>query len=169
MTDPYDQNQDVVQGLVKIVEQVSANANLSEVLPVANVSENLSDLHNRLLIVRARQQRVSELVGTLIRVQANVRKLVLDRKSELSSAEAKVIVPTKTVFQADDYSSAMERNAKLKGKTLEERIALTAAEKLQVDVDAALAYANNAYRELGNQAFDVSTRIKVLGMEGTLG
>lgn len=169
MTNPYEQNQDVTKVLVTVVQQVSDNLFLSDILPVANVSENLSDLHNRLLIVRARQQRVSELVGILIRTQASVRKLVLDRKSELASAEAKVSTPDRTVFQAEDYSSARERNAKLTAKTLDERVALTAAEKLMVDADAALAYAQNAYRELGNQAFDVSTRIKVFGMEGTLG
>lgn len=169
MTDPYEQNQVVAEILLRTVTQVSESVDLSEIINPPHLGETLADLHNRLLAIRARQQRVSELVGTLIRIQANVRKLVLDRKSELSSAEAKVTVPTKSVFQADDYSSAMERNAKLKGKTLEERIALTAADKLQVDADAALAYAQNAYRELGNQAYDVNTRIKVLGMEGTLG
>lgn len=168
MTNPYDQNQDVVKVLVTVVRQVSENTDLSEALQAPNISENLLDLHNRLLVVRARQQRVSELVGTLIRIQANVRKLVLDKKSELASAEANASVVPKQAF-VEDFSSAKERNAKLMAKTLDERVALTAAEKLQVDADAAVAYANNTYRELGNQAFDVSTRIKVLGMEGTLG
>jgi hypothetical protein len=169
VSSPYDQNPDVVKALVKVVQQVSENADLTPYLKPTSISENLKDLHERLLFVRGRQQRVSELVGTLIRIQANVRKLVLDRKSQLESAEAKAAAPDRTVFQVEDYSSARERNAKLTAKTLDERVALTAAQKLQIDADAALDYAQNAYRDLGNQAFDVSTRIKVLGMEGTLG
>lgn len=169
MTDPYLQNEEVSKALVKVVNQVSENSSLSDLFDPPNIAENLTDLHQRLLATRARQQRISELVGTLIRIQGNVRKLVLDRKADLDTAEAKVIVVPKAMFQAEDYSSAKERNAKLIAKTLEERIALTAAEKLKVDVDSSLAYAQNVYRELGNQAFDVNTRIKVLGMEGTLG
>ena len=167
MTNPYDQNEEVSKVLVKVVQEVSEVSNVSDELRLPSIGENLYDLHVRLLAVRARQQRASELVGTLIRIQANVRKLVLDRKSELDAAEAKAVIPSKQAF-VEDFSSAQERNARLRSKTLNERVSLTAAEKLQVDVDAALAYAQQVYRQLGNQSYDVNTRIKVLGMEGTL-
>lgn len=168
MTNPYEETQGVGSILVKVVEQVAENADLKPYLKATSVSESLKDLHERLLFVRGRQERISELVGTLIRIQANVRKVVLDRRSELTSAEANAAGLTKQPW-VEDYSSGRERNAKLTAKTLDEHVALTAANKLQVDADAALAYAQNVYRELGNQAYDVSTRIKILGMEGNLG
>ena len=169
MDDPYFENKIVSEVLVRVSKDISETSDLGDALKAPSVSESLLDLHNRLLTVRSRQQRVSELVGTLIRLQGNVRKLVLDRKLELETAEAKVSKKESWKPVVEDFRSAKERNAELSAKTLDERVALTAAEKLQVDVDVALAYAQGVYRELGNQAFDVSTRIKVLGMEGTLG
>ena len=169
MDDPYFENKIVSEVLVRVSKDISETSDLGDALKAPSVSESLLDLHNRLLTVRSRQQRVSELVGTLIRLQGNVRKLVLDRKLELETAEAKVSKKESWKPIVEDFRSAKERNAELSAKTLDERVALTAAEKLQVDVDVALAYAQGVYRELGNQAFDVSTRIKVLGMEGTLG
>lgn len=168
MTNPYDQNTEVSSVLVKIVKTLHEVSSVSEELKAPHISESLLDLHNRLLIVRARQGQVSEVVGNLIMIQSKARKLVLDRRSDLVSAEAKATALTKQPF-VEDFSSGKERNAKLMAKTLDESIALTAAEKLQVDADATLSYAQNIYRELGNQAYDVNTRIKVLGMEGTLG
>lgn len=166
MTNPYAATEGVNKALTKILEDASALSNLSEVLPPASVGESLLDLHNRLLTVRSRQQSVSEVLTNLLKTQAGVRKLVLECKSILDSAEANAVGTTKPAF-VEDFSSAKERNAKLMAKTLEERMSLRSAEKLQIDTDAALAYVQQVYRDLGNQAQDVQTRIRILGMEGT--
>lgn len=167
MTNPYEENEKVSKALVQVVQQISDTADLTQVLKPTSVGENLKDLHERLLTVRARQQRLSELVGTLIRIQGRMRKEVLQRELDLSVAEAHAAHSKQMIME--DYSSAKERTARMMAKTLDEHVALNAAKQLQANADAALAYAQNAHRELGNQAYDVRTRVKVLEMEGTLG
>ena len=165
MASPYDETGAVSQSLVKVVRQVGE---LKETgLPEPNLGENLSDLHNRLLVTRAHQTTVTAHIGNLIRLRAGVRKKRMDLQGALEGAEAAAV--TEKRWTTEDYSSAKEKNALLASKTLQERIDLRAIEKLNEDVEAALAYARTIHTELGAQVQDVNSRLRILTLEANLG
>jgi hypothetical protein len=137
-------------------------------LPEPHLGESLTDLHNRLLVVRSHQTTVAALVGDLVRLRAGVRKKRLDLQGALETAEAEAVTARRPKL-TEDYSSAMEKNSTLKAATLNERFDLRSVEKLIEDVEAALAYARSVHAELGSQVQDVNTRLRILNSEATLG
>lgn len=165
--DPYAQTAAVTKTLVEALKQVQETSDLSGVLGPANTAESLSELHVRLVTVRARQSRLSELVASLVMLHSRVKKAQADRRGDLLEAEAAVVSEKKAKVFSEDFSSAQERNAKLASQTLEQRVALRAIDKLVIDTDAALEYARIRHRELGSQVQDVNTRLRIISMESS--
>src|SRR5215207_6741961 len=99
MASPYDETGAVSQSLVKVVRQVGE---LKETgLPEPNLGENLSDLHNRLLVTRAHQTTVTAHIGNLFRLRAGVRKKRMDLQGALEGAEAAAV--TEKRWTTEDY------------------------------------------------------------------
>lgn len=128
-----------------------------------NLSETLPDLHNRLLVTRAAQSRVSEVVAFLIRLHRGIRNSLLDAQGELETASANVV--QQPTFNHQNFASGEERKANLAFRTMEERRAVRQAEKALNSADAALEYGNNRFWELNRAVRDVEIRLQLITKE----
>jgi hypothetical protein len=164
MSNPYLETGVVAKTLTALLADVQESYDLGDVLSPPSQGESLSDLHNRLIQVRSRQTRISDIVGDLVRLQSTLRKSVIDKEGELEEAQSGVVVEKK--WAVEEFRSAAEKNARLAGKTVEQKIAVRAAKKLLLDVDSSLEYARVKHRELGSQVNDVNTRLRIINLDG---
>ena len=163
MSDMAAVNQTVDQTLGDIHDAMQL---LTE-LPQPDLGETLEDLHRRLLVTRAAQSRVSELVGFLVRLHRGVRNLLLDAQGELETASAAVV--QRPTFGHQNFASADERKANLAAYTLTERRKVRQMEKLLNDADAALEYGNNRFWELNRGVRDIELRMSLILKEPNYG
>lgn len=149
--------------LDQILNDIRDAVELITELPEPHLDESLTDLHRRLLITRSAMTRISALLAKFVRARGIARKMLIDARGELETANAGVV--QRPTFGHANFASGDERRANLAFATIEERRAVRQAEKLVEDIEAALEYGRTHHRELDRSVRDVETRMRIMTWE----
>jgi hypothetical protein len=145
--------------------------NLRAALPeMPDTHASPHEVHDYLLDVRRRLDRVEHLFAVCIRVHARTKRSAAQITAELDDAwdEAILKVRTAPVRRGDEYSSAKERAAEANLVTLAARRAARTAAENVLRADEALAVLRLLHRGLDGVRQDALTILRALVFESHL-
>lgn len=125
-------------------------------------SDDPVSLHEQLVKNRAAMDRAETFVAQLGRVHSRAQIAQQDLEGELEDAEAKAL---QDAGQAEEYSTAKERNARLAVRTIDQRIALRKVSRQRAEISEALEFARTLYRGMEASRRDVETRLRMITLQ----
>lgn len=124
-------------------------------------ADSLTEVHDALVHVRANQDRIEELLATLLRAQADVRREVIDRRSVVDDKWDQQATRKSVGFGFDD-AAPRERYAQYNQAIIDDRRALRRAEKLQGQVDLAVELLKLFHKGLEGVRWTLNTRLTAM-------
>jgi hypothetical protein len=132
----------------------------------ATATVSPEELHEHLLACRAATDGLEDLMANLTRLRARADQALADRQAEVEDAEVEV-ARQKTEL-GPEYSSGRERAVNLNMMTIDQRIAVRRAERLQRDVASVLEYVRIKWRGADGTRRDTETRLRAVTLTTSL-
>lgn len=150
----------------KVSQMLTEAATLRESVQGGEITDSPTEMHGRLLSIRAVLDRVEFMVTTLARLRVKVVQIVEDRQNAYDDAYATIV--NKPGQHVAEFSTGREREAKYSLGTIEERLALRKAQRLDREVAGALEYVRTLHRGIDGTRRDLDTRIRLITLETAL-
>jgi hypothetical protein len=131
---------------------------------VSDVSEDVADLHDRLVSARQAQDRLEAILSEVGRLRSRARIAVSERQDEYDDQWRTVMEKTRI----GEYDSAKEKNARYDAGSIQQLVNLRRAKRAAADVDEVYEYINLKYRGLDAARREIDSRVRMLTVANQL-